>query len=30
LHQAEYPFSPRSLIRKEKTVAVVVDRGLSV
>src|SRR4029077_10622395 len=30
LHQAEYPFPPRSLIKEEETVAVVVDRGLSV
>src|SRR5438132_10639087 len=30
LHQTAYPFSPRSLIGKDETVAVVVDRGLSV
>src|SRR5206468_11760455 len=30
LHQAEYPFSPRSLIREKETVAVDVDRGFSV
>ena len=30
LHQAEYPFSPRSLIETEENCSRVIDRGLSV